>query len=151
MASPVQREVNDTINKRLERSEFMPFAPVVLEEHARTVFDINEGNAHPARFMTITCDVHPEWRARIPAVVHVDGSARPQTIRRDDNPLYFDVLSRFHEKTGLPVLVNTSFNVHEEPIVDTPAQALKSLVEGRIDHILTEDGLYTPTKPGRFS
>jgi carbamoyltransferase len=151
MASPVQREVNDTINKRLERSEFMPFAPVVLEEHAKTVFDINDGNAHPARFMTITCDVHPEWRERIPAVVHIDGSARPQMIRREDNPLYFDVLSLFHEKTGLPVLVNTSFNVHEEPIVDTPSQALKSLVEGRIDHILTEDGLYTATKPGRFS
>ncbi|MGZ5803180.1 MAG: carbamoyltransferase family protein [Xanthobacteraceae bacterium] len=151
MASPVQREVNDTINKRLERSEFMPFAPVVLEEHAKAVFDINDGNAHAARFMTITCDVHPEWRARIPAVVHVDGSARPQIIRRDDNPLYFDVLSQFHAKTGLPVLVNTSFNVHEEPIVDTPEQALKSLVDGRIDYILTEEGLYSAKSPGRFS
>jgi carbamoyltransferase len=151
MASPVQREVNDTINKRLERSEFMPFAPVVLEDHAKTVFDINPGNAHAARFMTITCDVHPEWRARIPAVVHIDGSARPQIIKRSDNPLYFDVLDLFHQRTGLPVLVNTSFNVHEEPIVDTPQQALKSLVDGRIDHILTEDGLYTPTRPGRFS
>jgi len=151
MASPVQREVNDTINKRLERSEFMPFAPVVLEEHARAVFDVNDGNAHAARFMTITCDVRPEWRARIKAVVHVDGSARPQTIRRADNPLYYDVLAAFHARTGLPVLVNTSFNVHEEPIVDTPDQALKSLVDGRIDHILTEDGLYTPTRPGRFS
>ena len=151
MASPVQREVNDTINKRLERSEFMPFAPVVLEEHATTVFDINEGNAHAARFMTITCDVHPEWRERIPAVVHIDGSARPQIIARGDNPLYYDVLSQFHARTGLPVLVNTSFNVHEEPIVDTPEQALKSLVDGRIDHILTEDGLYSAKRPGRFS
>jgi carbamoyltransferase len=151
MASPVQREVNDTINKRLERSEFMPFAPVVLEEHAKTVFDIHDGNAHAARFMTITCDVHPEWRSKIPAVVHVDGSARPQIIKREDNPLYYDVLALFHQRTGLPVLVNTSFNVHEEPIVDTPDHALKSLVEGRIDHILTEDGLYTPTKRGRFS
>jgi carbamoyltransferase len=151
MASPVQREVNDTINKRLERSEFMPFAPVVLEEHAKSVFDITDGNAHAARFMTITCDVHPEWRSRIPAVVHIDGSARPQIIRRDDNPLYYDVLELFYQRTGLPVLVNTSFNVHEEPIVDTPDQALKSLVEGRIDHILTENGLYTPTKLGRFS
>jgi carbamoyltransferase len=151
MASPVQREVNDTINKRLERSEFMPFAPVVLEAHARQVFDINAGNADTARFMTITCDVHPEWRERIPAVVHVDGSARPQIITRGDNPLYYDVLSQFHAKTGLPVLVNTSFNVHEEPIVDTPEQALQSLVKGRIDYILTEGGLYSAKRPGRFS
>jgi carbamoyltransferase len=151
MASPVQREVNDTINKRLERSEFMPFAPVVLEEHARTVFDINPGNAHAARFMTITCDVRPEWREKISAVVHVDASARPQIIKRTDNPLYFDILTGFHQRTGLPVLVNTSFNVHEEPIVDTPAQALKSLIEGRIDHIVTEDGLYSANAPGRFS
>jgi carbamoyltransferase len=145
LASPVEREVNDTINKRLERSEFMPFAPVVLEEEASRVFDVNPGNAHAARFMTITCAVHPDWQKRIPAVVHVDGSARPQTIRRGDNPLYYDVLAQFHAKTGLPVLVNTSFNVHEEPIVDTPAQALKSLADGRIDHILTARALYSPT------
>jgi carbamoyltransferase len=143
LASPVQREVNDTINKRLERSEFMPFAPVVLEHEAAIVFDINPGNAHAARFMTITCAVREDWQNKIPAVVHVDGSARPQTIRREDNPLYYDVLAQFHAKTGLPVLVNTSFNVHEEPIVDTPAQALKSLADGRIDHILTERALFS--------
>lgn len=142
MASPVQREVNDTINKRLERSEFMPFAPVVLEDQAATVFDVNPGNAHAARFMTITCDVKPEWRDRIPAVVHVDGSARPQTIRSSDNPLYFNVLSAFYRETGLPVLVNTSFNVHEEPIINTPDQALKALVDGRVDYLLTPSGLY---------
>jgi carbamoyltransferase len=146
LASPVEREVNDAINKRLERSEFMPFAPVVLEDEAATVFDINAGNAHAARFMTITCAVHPDWQNKIPAVVHIDGSARPQTIRREDNLLYYDVLAQFYARTGLPVLVNTSFNVHEEPIVDTPAQALKSLADGRIDHILTPHALYSPTR-----
>lgn len=142
LASPVRREVNDTINKRLDRSEFMPFAPVVLAEHAATVFDIHGGNAHAGRFMTITCDVHGDWRDRIPAVVHVDGSARPQTIVEKANPLYYRVLDLFYRRTGLPVLVNTSFNVHEEPIVDTPDQALKSLLDGRIDRILTVDALY---------
>jgi carbamoyltransferase len=146
LASPVEREVNDVINKRLERSEFMPFAPVVLEDEAATVFDINAGNVHAARFMTITCAVHPDWQNKIPAVVHIDGSARPQTIRREDNPLYYDVLAQFYARTGLPVLVNTSFNVHEEPIVDTPAQALKSLADGRIDHILTQHALYSPKR-----
>jgi carbamoyltransferase len=142
LASPVRNEMNDTINKRLERSEFMPFAPVVLEEHATEVFDINPGNAHAARFMTITCDVRPEWRTRIPAVVHVDGSARPQTVREADNPLYYRIIEGFFRRTGIPVLINTSFNVHEEPIVDTPEQALRSLVEGRIDYILTRDKIY---------
>ena len=142
LASPVRREVNDTINKRLNRSEFMPFAPVVLADHVATVFDIHSGNAHAARFMTITCDVQPEWRDRIPAVVHVDGSARPQVIEARENPLYFQVLELFHQRTGLPVLVNTSFNVHEEPIVDTPEQALTALIDDRIDRILTKDALY---------
>ena len=143
LASPVAREINDSINKRLDRSEFMPFAPVVLDEHAAEVFDLHEGNSYAARFMTITCAVRPQWRERIAAVVHVDGSARPQVIRESDNPLYFRVLSRFHERTGLPVLVNTSFNVHEEPIIDTPDQALRALVDGRVDYILTPDSLYS--------
>jgi carbamoyltransferase len=142
LASPVKREVNDTINKRLNRSEFMPFAPVVLAEHASTVFDIHDGNGHAARFMTITCAVRPEWRDRIPAVVHVDGSARPQVIDGSDLPLYRLVLELFYKRTGLPVLVNTSFNVHEEPIVDTPEQALTALVDRRIDRILTAEALY---------
>jgi carbamoyltransferase len=142
LATATAHEINDAINKRLERSEFMPLAPVVLEEHAAQVFDVNPGNAHAARFMTITCDVKPEWRKRIPAVVHVDGSARPQTIRSTDNPLYRGVLDLYHRRTGTPVLVNTSFNVHEEPIVDTPEQALRSLLDGRIDHILTREKLY---------
>jgi carbamoyltransferase len=143
LASPVQREINNSINKRLDRSEFMPFAPVVLEEYAAKVFDIQEGNAYAARFMTITCAVRPEWRERIAAVVHVDGSARPQIVRKGDNPLYFSVLSQFFDRTGLPVLVNTSFNVHEEPIINKPEQALRALTENRVDYILTEDSLYS--------
>lgn len=147
LASPVRHEINDSINRRLNRSEFMPFAPVVLESHAAQVFDLHPGNAHAARFMTITCGVRPEWRERIAAVVHVDGSARPQTIGPAENPLYFEILSRFHARTGLPVLVNTSFNVHEEPIIDTPAQALRALVDNRVDFIVTKDGLYSVGAP----
>jgi carbamoyltransferase len=143
LASPVAHEMNDRINKRLDRSEFMPFAPAVLEKYAADVFDLHEGNSYAARFMTITCAVRPSWRERIAAVVHVDGSARPQVVRACDNPLYFRVLSRFHERTGLPVLVNTSFNVHEEPIIDAPDQALRALVDGRVDYVLTENGLYS--------
>jgi carbamoyltransferase len=145
LANPSRRETHDLLNQRLERSEFMPFAPVVPEERASEVFDVNSVNAYACRYMTITCDVRPTWRKRIAAVVHVDGSARPQTITRDVNPLYYDVVSAFGRETGTPVLVNTSFNVHEEPIVNTPSECVKALVDGRIDFVLTQRAIYEAT------
>jgi carbamoyltransferase len=120
----------------------MPFAPVVIAENAAQVFDVNAVNAYACRFMTITCDVRPEWRERIAAVVHVDGSARPQVIERDVNPLYYDILVAFERRSGLPVLVNTSFNVHEEPIVNKPEECRQALSDGRIDFVVTTRGIY---------
>jgi carbamoyltransferase len=142
LANPSRRETHDLLNQRLERSEFMPFAPVVSAQRASEVFDIGPANAYAARFMTITCDVRPAWRERIPAVVHVDGSARPQVIERAPNPLYFDILAAFERATGLPVLVNTSFNVHEEPIVNRPEECAKALTDGRIDFVVTKQAVY---------
>jgi carbamoyltransferase len=142
LANPARRETHDLLNERLSRSEFMPFAPVITAERAAEVFDVNPVNARACRYMTIACDVRPEWRDRIPAVVHVDGSARPQVIARDDNPLYYDIIEGFAQASGLPVLVNTSFNVHEEPIVDTPRQCLQALLDRRVDFLVTERGLY---------
>ena len=92
---------------------------LVLDEDAESVFEITPRNRYAARFMTITCAVRPEWKSRIPTVVHVDGTARPQIVRDRDNPLYADILRRFRAATGLPVLVSTSFNAHEEPIVNS--------------------------------
>jgi carbamoyltransferase len=143
LASPADAGINDELNRRLERSEFMPFAPFVLEEDSEKVFDITPVNRYAARFMTITCAVRPEWRNRIPAVIHVDGTARPQIIRDRENPLYADILRRFRAATGLPVLVNTSFNVHEEPIVNQPSECLQALREGRVDFVVTERAAYT--------
>ena len=97
IASPHDHAINDNLNKRLDRSEFMPFAPFVLEEDADRVFEITDVNRYAARFMTITCAVKPEWRARIPAVVHVDGTARPQIVRDEDNPLFAAILRRFRD------------------------------------------------------
>jgi carbamoyltransferase len=99
-------------------------------------------NSYACRFMTITCNVKPQWRERIAAVVHVDCSARPQTIERAVNPLYYDILTAFERESGLPVLVNTSFNVHEEPIVNKPSECVKALVDGRVDFIVTTKGTY---------
>jgi carbamoyltransferase len=142
LARPSDAAINDTLNKRLERSEFMPFAPVVAEEDADTVFKLGRAKAYAARFMTITAHVQPGWKERIPAVVHVDGTARPQTIRRAWNPLYYDILKAFERRTGLPILINTSFNVHEEPIINRPEECLRALADGRIDYVVTEKGVY---------
>ena len=143
IASPADHAINDDLNHRLERSEFMPFAPYVLDEDADKVFEISPVNRYAARFMTITCGVRPEWRDKIPAVVHVDGTARPQIVRERENPLYAAILRGFRDKTGLPVLVNTSFNVHEEPIVNAPAECARALVDGRIDFVVTEQAVYS--------
>jgi len=143
VASPADAAINDDLNRRLDRTDFMPFAPFVLEEDAARVFEITDVNRYAAHFMTITCAVRPEWRKRIPAVVHVDGTARPQIIGADENPLYAGILKKFRAATGLPVLINTSFNVHEEPIVNRPAECLKALLDRRVDFVVTEQAVYT--------
>jgi carbamoyltransferase len=142
LANPSRRETHDLLNTRLERSEFMPFAPVIQSEKAAQIFDVTNVNRRACRYMTIACDVRSEWRNRIPAVIHVDHSARPQIIDRADNPLYHDILGAFERETGLPVLVNTSFNVHEEPIVNTPGECIKALRDGRIDFAVTDRAIY---------
>ena len=123
----------------------MPFAPVVTMEDVQDVFDLSPGMIYTARFMTITCGVKEHWREKIPAVVHVDDTARPQIIERSRNPLYYDILTAFKARTGLPVMVNTSFNVHEEPIINTPEECAKALRDGRIDYVVTEAGVYEAT------
>lgn len=142
VASPSDAAVNANLNSRLARTEFMPFAPYVLPEDASTVFEVTDANRYACHFMTITTAVRPEWRDRIPAVVHVDGTARPQIIEPATNPLYARILEGFKAATGLPVLINTSFNVHEEPIVNTPDDCIKALLDDRIDFVVTRNGVY---------
>jgi len=149
IANPTDPTINDRLNQRLDRSEFMPFAPYVLEEDAERVFEITPVNRYAARFMTITCAVKPEWRARIPAVVHVDDTARPQIIRDADNPLFAAILRRFRDRTGVPVLINTSFNVHEEPIVNRPEECRNALLDGRVDFVVTKQAVYVTTPIGK--
>lgn len=130
---PTDADINKSLNDRLERTEFMPFAPSVLAERADELFIGVDKAAHPAEFMTVTFDVREEWKARIPAVVHVDGTARPQLVRADRNPLYHALIRRYGELSGIPLVLNTSFNVHEEPIVCAPAEGIRALREDRID------------------
>lgn len=143
MAAPGERAINDWLNKRLDRTEFMPFAPVVMEEHTKDVFDLPDSLFYTARYMTVTCDVKPEWRERIPAVVHVDGTARPQVLRRSDNPTYYAIIEQYERLTGIPLTINTSFNVHEEPIINRPEEAVRALAQGRVDYIVTETAIWS--------
>ena len=122
------RTVNNWLNQQLERTEFMPFAPVTLYEKASDCYNIPEGKDawFTANFMTITFDCKEEMAAQSPAVVHVDNTARPQLIQEKDNPGYYQILKHYYEITGIPSIVNTSFNLHEEPIVCTPKEAVRS-------------------------
>jgi carbamoyltransferase len=142
LAAPLDAKINQTLNDRLSRSEFMPFAPVVTAEDASRVFDLGPVNLYAARFMTITCGVREEFRPRLPAVVHVDGTARPQVIARSQNALYYDILTAYKARSGVPVLINTSFNVHEEPIINSPQECARALSEGRIDFVVTQQAVY---------
>lgn len=142
LAHPGDETLNDTLNKRLQRSEFMPFAPVILEDDVTEVFNIGREKDYTAHFMTITCQVKEEWKHRIPAVVHVDGTARPQILNRRTHPFYAGIIDTFKQQTGIPVLVNTSFNAHEEPMVYRPKECLNALKEGRVDYVITRNGAY---------
>ena len=114
LANPVDKELNSLLNLRLNRTEFMPFAPVCREEDLEEVFELPDlENLSPWSYMTITCQVREKWRQAIGAVVHVDGTARPQSVNRMSNPFGHALIGEFYKKTGIPVLVNTSFNVHE--------------------------------------
>ncbi len=125
--------VNDWLNKRLDRTEFMPFAPVTLAEHADRCYSGLDQCRYASEFMTVTCDCSAEMTRQSPAVVHLDGTARPQLIRREIDPFYYDVLAAYHRRTGIPSLINTSFNMHEEPIVCTPDDAVRAFVRGHLD------------------
>jgi carbamoyltransferase len=122
--------VNHWMNEALQRTEFMPFAPVVLVEYAQQCFKNMAGAENSARFMTITFDC-TDWMAKtFPGVVHVDNTARPQLVSRTDNPSMHRILMEYHHLTGLPCLINTSFNMHEEPIVCTPYDAVRAFKLG---------------------
>ncbi len=143
---PTDASVNDWLNKALHRTEFMPFAPVTLAEHAERCYTGTGGATRTAEFMTVTFECTRVMREEAPAVVHVDGTARPQLIRRSTNPFYYDIVDHFHRMTGIPSVVNTSFNMHEEPIVCTPDDAIRAFRLGHLDalslgpFICTSDG-----------
>lgn len=141
LASALNKDIHQTLNEKLHRTSFMPFAPVTRIEDAAFCYTDLEGCLLTAEYMTMTTACAPFMQERCPAAVHVDGTARPQLLRREKNPLLHDILTRFQEKTGSPALINTSFNMHEEPIVCSPSDAMKTFKAARLDALFFSDCL----------
>lgn len=145
LGDPTDPAINDLLNNRLGRTEFMPFAPLIMFEHAgEWLRDWNPDHV-PANFMTITYDVDPEKASRIGAVVHIDGTARPQIVKKETTPSLHKVMSTYYRRTGIPVLINTSFNMHEEPIVCSPDDAARAFEQGAVDLLAAGNWLVTKT------
>jgi carbamoyltransferase len=133
---------HEVLNERLKRNEIMPFAPFVMGEEAHNIFHI-DGSEHTAEFMTLCYTCKDEWIEKIPAVIHrVDNTGRPQIVRKHSNPVFWNILNEYNKISGIPVLLNTSFNAHGEPINVYPDQVFKHLNDGVVDYLVTEYGIY---------
>ena len=135
----LEPEVNKWLNDRLRRTEFMPFAPISLAERASDLYVNIDRCQYTAEFMTCTTDCTPRMRAESPAAVHVDGTARPQLVRPETNPTVHQILRRYEERTKIPTLINTSFNMHEEPIVCSPEDAIRAFKDGNLEVLALGD------------
>ena len=113
----------------------MPFAPSTLAEYANQSYLNVDGASDAAKFMTITFECTDWMKKHCPGVVHVDGTARPQLVRKEDNPSYYKIIDEYRKITGLPSIINTSFNIHEEPIVCTPEDAIRAFTIGHLDYL----------------
>lgn len=140
LADARREDMKDVVNHAVKlREGFRPFAPAVLDEQAREWFDLTGLPDSP--YMLFVVPVLPHRRAAIPAVTHVDGSARVQTVSAQDNPRFHALIEAFHRRTGVPVVMNTSFNVKGEPIVNTPADAVRCFLGTQIDMLVVDDVL----------
>ena len=139
LADPRSNEMKDVLNARIKKREpFRPFAPSILEEHLHEYFN----GAEPDPFMLTVRPVAPNKRLVVPAVTHVDGTGRLQTVSRESNPRYWKLIKAFYDLTGVPVILNTSFN-ENEPIVCTPQDAVDCFERTRMDALAIENCLVT--------
>ncbi len=142
ICDPRSDRMKDVLNSRIKhRESFRPFAPSVLEERAGDWFEM--GEASP--FMLMTCQVRKEQQARVPAITHVDGTARQQTVSKTTNPKYWSLIHAFEKKTGVPMVVNTSFN-ENEPVVNTPEEAISCYLRNDMDVLVLGQYLVEKTK-----
>jgi len=132
---PDDRSVNEWLNESLGRTEFMPFAPATLIERASDCYINSSSVRHTAQFMTITRDCTETMKRDCSGVVHIDGTARPQYVSPETAPDFHRIIEAFYRRTGLPSIINTSFNMHEEPIVCSAGDAVRAFLEGELDYL----------------
>jgi len=140
ISQATRSEINNDLNKKLCRTEFMPFAPMTRVEDARDCYEGLDGAEHAAEFMTITFNCTNLMKIQSPAVVHVDGTARPQLINKKSHPLIYEIITDYKKKTGINSIINTSFNIHEEPIVCSPSDAIEGFLSSGLDFLYFEGG-----------
>ena len=139
LCDPRRADAKDTLNRRVKmREAFRPFAPAVLLEEAANWFEF-DGTSPESPFMLRVCEVNREKKDKVPAIVHVDGTGRLQTLTRENNGRFYELVKQFHEKTGVPILLNTSFNRMGQPIIETPADAIQCLLDTGLDCCVFED------------
>jgi carbamoyltransferase len=140
LADPRNFKMKEIVNKKIKfREIFRPFAPSILIEETQKYFSIENPEIHyPLKFMLYVLDVKEKKREIIPAVVHVDGTARPQVVEKDKNFLYYSLIKKFGERTGVPVILNTSFNLKGEPIVNSPEDAFNTFLRSEMDILVIE-------------
>jgi carbamoyltransferase len=148
IADPRRHDMKEIVNVKIKfREPFRPFAPSVLAEAAERFFDLPDAPRHfPARFMLYVVDVKEGQGDVLPAITHVDGTARLQTVHRAESPLYYKLIERFGQATGVPVILNTSFNLKGEPIVTTPANAFSTFARSGMDTLVLGNCLVTKGK-----
>lgn len=129
------RQVVDRLNTLLKRSDFMPFAPAILDEDAELYLNDVQPARHAAEFMTVCFDCTDRMKREHPAVVHVDGTARAQLVTQANNPAFHRILDEYKKRSGHGVVLNTSFNIHEEPIIRTPDEAITAFQRARLDYL----------------
>ncbi|MFH1857714.1 MAG: carbamoyltransferase C-terminal domain-containing protein [Candidatus Omnitrophota bacterium] len=140
LANPAKKGIADTVNEMIKyRERWRPFCPSILPEHAADIL----GSMHPSPFMTFSFAVNPSWKERIPEVVHVDGTTRPQIVDPETNARYYRLLKIFHQKTGLPVLLNTSLNRRGEPMICSPKDALEMFYGSGLRYLVMDNFLVT--------
>ncbi len=141
LADPRNPNMKDIVNTKIKfREPYRPFAPSVLAESAEKYFDLPNAAKHsPARYMQYVVPVKPEAQSILPAITHVDGTGRMQTVFKDQSPRYYKMIERFGQATGVPVVMNTSFNLKGEPIVNTPANAFNTFSKSEMDALVLEN------------
>jgi carbamoyltransferase len=139
LASATDKNINTDLNHRLHRTEFMPFAPSILAEHAHEYLLDYKPEHVASEYMTITYNIASKFKDQIPAVVHVDGTARPQVVHSQNEPHYHRIIHEYYKLSGIPLIINTSYNIHEEPIVCTPQDAIRTYKAGSVDILVMEN------------